>query len=1166
VLDAERTVQVTVSADDGEEATLRVFSRTGTHAGWTLHATAGLRPDPGQPSSATPTADTVRARCPNALEASLHYERLAQLGADFGPGFRSVRRLWRGAGEALVEVEVPAGLLDAARYHLHPALLDGCLQAAAAVTVEQGTLPVPVSVEGVRVFRSAGQSAWGHARVEERPGGLVADIDVLDPGGELVAELRGVTFRPAQAPARVPATAPLLHHVVWRRSTRRPAPAALHDRWLVVPDAGGTGAALARALLAQGAEVTLAPAPRDLPDADAWQALVTGAPEPWAGVVHLAGLDAVVDERTDSGSVQAAALDATASVIGLVQRLGRAGAASRLWVVTRAAQTTLPDARVALAQAPLWGLARTVALEHPELRPTLVDLDPAANADAVAALVDELLGADDERQVALRGQERLVARLAPSPGIDDAAALAPPTLRLDIPTRGVLEDLAWVAATRGALGPAQIEIRARAVGLNFRDVLNALGMYPGEAGPLGSECVGEIVAVGSEVRDLRVGDLVMCVATGAFASTVVTDAALAVRVPASLTPEAAATVPIAFLTARYALAELARLSPGQRVLIHAGAGGVGMAAIQVARRVGAEIFATAGSPHKRQLLASLGVAHVMDSRSVGFADELMARTGGEGVDVVMNSLSGEFIPKSLGALRPGGCFVELGKRDVWEPARVSAVRPDVRYHVVYLGDSFASEPARIHAMLTALADDLAAGRLEPLPHRVFGAADVAEAFRVMAQARHVGKIVVRTPGGEAPAPPIRADASYLVTGGAGALGLHTAEWLHARGARHLVLMGRSPLSSAARERVARLEREGSVVRIVHGDVACAEDVTRALGEIETALPRLRGIVHAAGIVEDAMVPGQTRAGLASVMAPKVAGAWNLHRATAPLELDFFVLYSSMAGVLGSAGQGNYAAANAFLDALAAHRRAQGQRALAIQWGPWSQGGMAAALGEYGRRRWAAQGIRELGAGEALVQLERLLAAGTAATASAAPLPIAWERYVAALAGGAPPFLRDLVRAPANGARATAVPPRPALLAQLAAAPRARRRHLLLAHVREQAALVLQLPKGHALDPDQGFKELGLDSLMAVELRNRLRVTVGHALPTTLAFDHPTAAAVTDFLARVLDIGGDEGPSEPSGKGTAADAVRALSDEEATELLLAELAHETTSGAGKTGRI
>ena len=625
------------------------------------------------------------------------------------------------------------------------------------------------------------------------------------------------------------------------------------------------------------------------------------------------------------------------------------------------------------------------------------------------------------------------------------------------------------------------------------------------------------------MRDLRVGDLVMCVATGAFASTVVTDAALAVRVPASLTPEAAATVPIAFLTARYALAELAKLSPGQRVLIHAGAGGVGMAAIQVARRAGAEIFATAGSPHKRQLLASLGVAHVMDSRSVGFADELMARTGGEGVDVVLNSLAGEFIPKSLGVLRPGGCFVELGKRDVWEPARVAAVRPDVRYHVLYLGDSFASEPARIHAMLTALADDLAAGRLEPLPHRVFGAADVAEAFRFMAQARHVGKIVVRTPGGEAPALPIRADASYLVTGGAGALGLHTAEWLHARGARHLVLMGRSPLSSAARERVARLEREGSVVRIVHGDVARAEDVTRALGEIETALPRLRGIVHAAGIVEDAMVPGQTRAGLAAVMAAKVAGAWNLHRATAPLELDFFVLYSSMAGVLGSAGQANYAAANAFLDALAAHRRAQGRRALAIQWGPWSEGGMAAALGERGRRRWAAQGIRELGAGEALMQLERLLAGGAAAPASAAPLPIAWERYVAALAGGAPPFLRDLVRVTANGARATAVPARPALVAQLAAAPRARRRHLLLAHVREQAALVLQLPKSHALDPDQGFKELGLDSLMAVELRNRLRVTVGHALPTTLAFDHPTAAAVADFLARVLDIGGDERP-------------------------------------------
>jgi acyl transferase domain-containing protein/NADPH:quinone reductase-like Zn-dependent oxidoreductase len=1151
-------VQVVVAeTDDG--GTVRVFSRAADAPAdmWTLHAAARFTTAAETGPADAPALEAVRARCGRAVDADAHYAGLQRRGADFGPSFRVVRRLWVGSGEALAEVALRPELADdAGDYHVHPALLDGCLQAVVAVMGEDRALPVPIGVEAIRTFGRPLGPVWSWVRVQEHEGGLRADVQVLDDAGQIVADLRGVSFhfmRPDEAVA-TGAGAEGLYEIAWRPAPRMAA-ATRAGRWLVAPDSGGVAAELVKAMQARGHRVTLLPMAGDRPDVTGLLAPTTTDPG-WDGLVHLGALDAEVDERIDAVAVQAAALRACASALDVLQALARTGATPRVWLVTRGAQATAEDEAIALAQAPLWGLGRVVGLEHPELRCTLVDLDPARTADGIAALAAELADGDDERQVALRGGQRLVARLRPRPGLDEASAEARRPVRLDIGERGVLDNLAWVPSPAAPVEAGQVRIQVGAVGLNFRDVLNALGMYPGDPGPLGSECVGEIAAVGAGVTDLAVGDRVMAVATGAFASTVVTDAALAVRVPASLTTPAAATVPIAFLTAHHALREVAGLARGQRVLIHAAAGGVGLAAVQIARQAGAEIYATAGSPEKRARLAALGVAHVMDSRALDFADEIRAKTHGEGVDVVLNSLTGDFIPRSLGVLRRGGCFVEIGRRGIWTAADVAAVRPDARYHVLYLGDLFTREPRRIQAMLAAIAVEIEAGRLAPLPHRVFSAARAVDAFRFMAQARHIGKVVVATPGGTRTTLPVRGDATYVITGGLGALGLHTAEWLHARGARHLVLVGRSGPSPAAKTVVARLEEAGAVVRIALGDVAQAAELNRLLAEVRDTMPPIRGMVHAAGVVEDAVLARQTRASLAAVMAPKVAGAWNLHVAAAGLDLDFFVLYSSMAAVLGSAGQANYAAGNAFLDGLAALRRAQGQPGLAVQWGPWSGGGMAAALDERDRQRWLAQGVGTLPPATALAALEQLLTAGSSAPAHVAVVPIDWTRYVAGPAGVSR-FLADLARpgqAPAS--RPNDPPGRPRLVQLLEDTPPARRRHVLLAHVREQVARVLQLPPGHVVDPERGLKDMGLDSLMAMELRNRLQVTLGRPLSTTLAFDHPTAGAIADLLAR--DLPGAEAPRvEPPAPATddraLAEEIGALTDEEATSLLLDELA-------------
>ncbi|MFN7146647.1 MAG: MDR/SDR family oxidoreductase, partial [Myxococcota bacterium] len=481
-------------------------------------------------------------------------------------------------------------------------------------------------------------------------------------------------------------------------------------------------------------------------------------------------------------------------------------------------------------------------------------------------------------------------------------------------------------------GPGQVEIEVEASGLNFRDVLNALGMYKGRSGPLGGECAGRVVAVGEGVRTLAVGDPVMALASSAFGRFVTTDARLAVKRPRFLTAEEAATVPITFLTAWYGLFQLARLQPGERVLIHAAAGGVGMAAVQLALRAGAEVHGTA-SHGKWDVLRASGVTHIYDSRSVAFEEAVAAKVGGAGIDVVLNALTGGFIPASLRLMRRGGRFLEMGKAELWEPAQVAAVNPDVSYRAF---DLVEVEPDVLGRMLGEIAAAFDRGELRPLPRRVYPITRSVEAFRYMAQARHVGKVVLARPR----PPAFDPDGAWLVTGASGALGRHVCTWLVEHGARHLALVGRTAVPDTD-PLIATLRAAGADVTSFACDVS---DATAVRGVIAGLDRPLRGVIHAAGLLDDATVVQQDAGRIARVFGPKAAGAWALHEATRELPLAAFVLVSSAASWLGSAGQANYAAANAFLDGLARARRAWGLPATSVAFGPWAEGGMADRLG------------------------------------------------------------------------------------------------------------------------------------------------------------------------------------------------------------------------------
>lgn len=963
--------------------------------------------------------------------------------------------------------------------------------------------------------------------------------------------------------------------------------AAQWRNWLLWADAGGTIDALATALrergdsaivVRDGHEYSLngeAATVRNGSADDARRLLAECRAHGAAthGVVYGPSLDVVAWESATRSDVATAQERGPIGALAIAQALIDAPApAPRLWLVTRGAQPgDARDAALDPAHATLAGFGLGVSLEHPELGVSCIDLDPTpAAARDVAALVDELTKhRDDELRVARRGKERRVARLERVRAVRRTSSNAP--WRLERDPNGSLDGLLrreLSTEARRAPGAGEVEIAVEATGLNFKDVLNALGMYPGDPGPLGGECAGVVERVGEGVFHVKPGDRVMAVAAGSFASHVIARATLVQPLPDTMPFEEGAAFPIAYLTAHFCLEHVARVRAGDRVLVHAAAGGVGMAAVLLALRAGAEVFATAGAPWKRELVRALGVTHVFDSRAPAFVDEILRATDGRGVDVVLNSLTGEMLDASFRVLARGGRFVEIGKRGIRTPEEVAAQDPTAEYTIVDWGETEARQPELIGGMFASLAGELRAGRLRSLPRHVFDVDDVSRAFRFMAQARHAGRIVVRHGATHAvDAPLVRRDGTYLVTGGLSGLGLVIARWLGERGAGRIVLVSRRGVTPEAEAVLAALRDAGVDVVAESLDVSDEAAVSALVSRLRQSGPPLRGVLHGAGVLDDAALPLQNADRYRRVLAPKVTGGYLLDRLTRPDPLDWFVAFSSIASVLGGRGQSNHSAANAFLDVLAHERRANGRHGLSINWGAWTDVGAAV---DGAAERLASQGLGAITPSQGLQALERLL---TSRRAQAMVLPVDWRRFAQAR-GQVPSLLANVVAATTTSdvrderrrdreAPDTKTTRGPGLREQLAATPSARRRAVVQAFVRERAQRALGIDASRPIDPRTPLGDLGLDSLLAVELRNTLGTALGTSLPATLLFDHPTIDALTDHLLRDVlgeaDAASEAPVAAPSTAptstapvsapaGALVSSIEALTDEEVDRLL------------------
>ncbi|MFD8687715.1 SDR family NAD(P)-dependent oxidoreductase [Streptomyces sp. NPDC059651] len=1063
------------------------------------------------------------------------YAEFADLGLEYGPEFQRIEHIAR-QGDS-VSVARLRGRVAHALEHLPPVVLDNVTQSLAGV-LDNGNTYLPVGFGRFQLLKKPkSDQLCSYVRLtseENADGEMTADM-LLTEHGRPVFVVHGFRLKKVTAAAGAPRRQ-LFHEPRWvKRSLVRQGGEG-ERRVLVVNRDAADFESVREHLSANGASLTFAP------DADAA-----------AGLLGERPTDVCWFWRNTPGPVGAEHLRSECEanyrqLLDLLAALEKAafGRDQRLWLVTEGAQRLPGDlpgrpgrASEVSAAATLWGFGLTLWNEYPTYQPALIDLPVGGDYKALA---DELLTAEpDEYQVAFRDGNRHVRRIHRA----DPARTNDANFELAITEFGEFSNVRAVPVEDVAPEGDQIQVQVHAAGLNFKDVLNVLGLLKAHAEEngieyqpldLGFEGAGTVVAAGPDA-EFRTGDEVLLSHLGCMKRRVTVPSAMAVRKPANIGFAEAAGLATAYVTASYALHDLAGIKQGDRILIHAAAGGVGQAAVQLAKLAGAEIIATA-SPRKQELLRAQGIEHVFNSRTLDFADQILEVTGGKGVDIVLNSLNKDYITAGMKALGEGGRFVELGKIGIWSAEQAHAARPDVDYHNFDLSEFGEEELQAVNkGILQTVAGLLSEGAVQPLPTTAYTLDEIEEAFAVLSRGANVGKLVIsfEPEDGVRERPvTIAADRSYVITGGTGALGLVMAQKLVDLGARDLVLVSRRAVPEADAEALAAGLGEGVKVRTLQCDVASADDVQRLVGLVAGGANPLGGVLHTAGVLADMPIASLSWESIDQVFQPKVYGTWHLHEALRGLPGEpFFVGFSSIASVVGSSAQGNYAAGNAFIDALMQWRGAQDLPGLSISWGPWAEVGMAADLSEQLIRSIESQGMKFLKPADGTRSMFKVLGK------PAAHLMIGefeWDRFVSGRPA-ANAFYREVAGPGRAGVRTVD-------LDTLRALPKSERLSFVNELVRSRIAGLLHFEGPDDVGVNAKFLELGLDSLSAVELKNSLEGAFRVPLSSAIVFDYPSIGLLTEYLEQQLVPQTETGDEQPT------DDVEALTDAEADAELAA----------------
>ncbi|TDD72506.1 type I polyketide synthase [Actinomadura rubrisoli] len=1084
------------------------------------HATAVMQATTSPPPPAVDNVEDILTRHPHVVDPEEVYGRLRGLGIVHGANFTglvTIRHAGPTCDTAIAQIQLPAPISSEGRgYQIHPVLLDVCLQALSAHPALSGSaqLMLPAGCASLRVFGN--QRAARHCLVTMRhcdETSALGDLRILASDGSVIATLEGVRLgRTEQADEATFNSR--LWVTEWDQTPIPSAAAGEDDRIVfIIQDDNGTTDDLV---------------PRIVQMIGKHRCEVLHAPLEVAGNEHLArsfaallktrGIASVVllgsaFSPEDADSCDRALLHSH-RLAALVQSMvsEHSGELPRLWVVTRQAQRVNGDDQPNLSQAGLRGLCRVLMLEHPELRTTYLDIDASTEPEH---LWSEFQSDHSQDEIAWREDRRYLARLRPRPlqpyeRHRTTAEFGVDGLALDIGTRGNLETLEIVSRNRRQPAAGEVEVQVKAASLNYADVLNAMGLYDTPDGtqyPLGADFAGEVVAVGPGVESLEAGDRVAGAKSGSLATFQTLPAGHVLPLPAHISWEEGAGLPAAYLTAWQALVGLADLQKGERVLIHTASGGVGQAAINIAQSIGAEIYATAGSQAKRDLLRNLGVDHVMDSRTLAFADDIRSRTNG--VDVVVNTLTGPAQQASFNSLRSGGRFVELGKKDIYRHRRVDlfSFRRNISFHSFDLGLMAENQPEKMARIFKDIAKALSEGTIKPIPVRTFPLTQAESALRTLAAGKHTGKLVLQFPStGCTQAvvlpkefPLARGDGAYIITGGLGGLGLVLADWLADNGASRIVLNGRSAPSSEAREVIRSISEKGGDVVVVLGDIAATGTGEKVVGEaIASGLP-LRGVMHAAAVVPETPVAKLDHAAFQRAWAGKVAGAWHLHKAAQGHPLDWWLNFSSASTLLGFPGLGAYASACGWVDTFTWWQRDRGIPAISVAWGAWADHGLGQSFAE--------RGYEMIQVSEGLLACDRILRHDRPLTGYTPATSPAWLTMLASTVESS--FLSGLGET--NPLRARDANEDSGLAVEVREAKtQDARRALITKFIQSNAGNILGI-SSESLEQEQQLKDSGLDSLMALELRTRIEKATGVRIPTKMLWSNGSPRELTGYV-------------------------------------------------------
>jgi len=1164
-----RILRALFLADDQESPEVRVelsddvgrcdilSRRAGSDDNWTQHMSTFVKRY-GTPELPTPLdIDAVRDRCKHKFDVKDCYARFHASGLELGPRFQCIVEAHgnvrpEGCSEVIARIEIPDAIkASSTRHALHPAVLDSLFQPLliavnATASPEEVGLYLPASMGRVVITPNERTDVlFSYAHIKHvSASDFTGELYLLNDKGELIAFIESFVAQ----------------HI---RGTRKESRGGIYTNmldaeWQLIEDEKDDQDEVTadnKVALVVGSDKKGTNLVNDLIlqlNSRGYSVVQTTADNSVAGfsdsigevctkgdfslVMHLGAL-----AISDDDNLQQAHKSTTGSLMNLHAAISTlAMDNSPQWtIVTSGAQLTYSKEvteTVNIMQAPVWGFGRVLMNEASEWNIKLIDLSDSPTTIELDSLITQCLHGDHKEMV-LRGDERYQFRLKPT--TEESAKLASlhpaswenDAYTLEIGEPGVLDSIILREVDREKPKQNEVEIRVCATGLNFRDLMMASGLMTPEMwqsgfyGPhMGMEISGVITAVGDCVTDFVVGDEVMAPCTKGFSRYIYTSAQLTSLRPDNISREEAAGLGVAFTTAYHALVKVVSLQKGERVLIHAATGGVGMAAVQIAKCIGAEIFATAGNDHKRQTLRDLGVKHVMDSRSLIFAEQIMDITHGKGVDVVLNSLSGKAISRSMSCLSRYGRFVEIGKTDIYANSRIGLLQlaKNISLFIFDLDQYLADKPQSANASFREALSLRKKLSLDLVPYKTFHISKLSEALRFMARSAHIGKVIISSddslpipiaPQGSLAAL-LKSDSTYVITGGTSGFGLEIARWLVDNGVNHLALISRS----GAKQQDVQDFIQNSSAEIVafSADVGDEQELSQTLNEIRKKMPPIKGVIHGAMVLEDGVIAQMTDEQFMRVMQPKAGGALNLHKLTQDKDdLDLFVMLSSVSSVFGSPGQANYSAANATLEALAAHRRQKGLVGTAINFGVIGEVGVAARsdglIGRLESMGWNALSIEEATRKLGQVMVDRPTQRIVA--------NFDWEKVENNMLADATRERFSFLLAKRDNAEGDA-----GLRNELLALDRTDQNRRILSLITEELARILGM-ESDSLPTDEPITNLGIDSLMATQLSNWLNSKLGIMLPLMKLLQGPSLEELSVMLGDSLNSKGDNSSTD-----------------------------------------